>query len=402
MLALGHIWTNKLRTVLTMAGIIIAVASVISVIGGLTGLQGFVVSEFEAFGTNRVDIWPRRPDSGPLLRVPWYMLRFVPKQFEGLLEYCPSVAVFSSLTDTEAPLKHGTRSIEKAYIVGVEPSWYKIENRSVIEGRFFSLLDQQLGKKVCCITPEVRDKLLLDRDCVGQQILVGNYTFTIVGLIQPRPDLKLFNDGRPHMPEVIVPFKSVYAGTGSWMQGGASLRSSEVADEAQAEMKFFLRRTRGIKPGEPDTFRIWNSQRELASFKETALVMTAVAGCIVGVSLLVGGIGVMNIMLVCVSERTREIGLRKAVGARPSAILFQFLVEAVTLCLFGGAIGVALGYLLTTVIAGAAGSAFGKAHVPSWAVLISFGFATAVGLFFGMFPAIKAARLDPIEALRHE
>ncbi len=140
----------------------------------------------------------------------------------------------------------------------------------------------------------------------------------------------------------------------------------------------------------------------LQEFNKIAVGVTAVAGGIVGISLLVGGVGIMNIMLVSVSERTREIGLRKAVGARPSAILLQFLVEAVVLCLFGGMIGLGIGQGLTSLIAKIPGASLDMAYIPLWAIGLSFGFAGSVGVFFGMFPAIKAARLDPIEALRHE
>ena len=167
-------------------------------------------------------------------------------------------------------------------------------------------------------------------------------------------------------------------------------------------MKFFLRQTRRLKPGDPDTFRMEVIEEYLKQFNIMAATITAIAGGVVGISLLVGGVGIMNIMLVSVSERTREIGLRKAVGARSSAILFQFLVEAVVLCLFGGLIGALGGQTLTFLITKIPNASLGKAHIPLWALGMSFGFAAAVGIFFGMFPAIKAARLDPIEALRHE
>jgi len=188
----------------------------------------------------------------------------------------------------------------------------------------------------------------------------------------------------------------------AWMGIMAVAKSPGVAEEAKAEISFFLRRTRSVRPGDPDTFGVETVQRILEQFNKIALAITAVAGGVVGISLLVGGIGIMNIMLVSVSERTREIGLRKAVGAGPWAILLQFLVEAITLCLIGGLLGVIVGQSLTTAIAAIPHAQLEKAYIPAWAVGLSFGFATVVGLFFGMFPAVKAARLDPIEALRHE
>jgi putative ABC transport system permease protein len=182
----------------------------------------------------------------------------------------------------------------------------------------------------------------------------------------------------------------------------AASKSPEVSDEAKAELTFFLRQKRNIIPGEPDTFRVLTVESEVRKFNEIATRFTLVAGGIVCISLLVGGIGIMNIMLVSVSERTREIGLRKAVGAKSSAILTQFLVEAVVLCCVGGLVGLGLGQLLTFAIAKIPNVNLDKAYIPGWAILMSLGFSAMVGVFFGMFPAVKAARLDPIEALRHE
>ena len=182
----------------------------------------------------------------------------------------------------------------------------------------------------------------------------------------------------------------------------AAAKSAAVAEEAQAELRFFLRRRRNLGAGEPDTFRLEVMERHLQEIKRVAMVMTAVAGGIVGISLLVGGIGIMNIMLVSVSERTREIGLRKAVGARPSAILLQFLVEAIVLCLLGGLIGLIVAQLLISGITKIPNAELELSYIPAWAIGLAFGFSALVGVFFGMFPALKAARLDPIEALRHE
>ena len=182
----------------------------------------------------------------------------------------------------------------------------------------------------------------------------------------------------------------------------AAGKSTEVVEEAQAEIRFFLRQTRNLRPTEPDTFQVESVKRYLETFNKIALVVTLVAGGIVGISLLVGGVGVMNIMLVSVSERTREIGLRKAVGAKKSAILTQFLVESLVLCSIGGVIGIGFGQLLTMAIANIPKVELDMAYIPAWAVVLSFGFTGSIGIFFGMFPAIKAARLDPIEALRHE
>jgi putative ABC transport system permease protein len=206
--------------------------------------------------------------------------------------------------------------------------------------------------------------------------------------------------------EIFVPFKTLKKLGDPWMMAMASGKSAETLDDALAELKFFLRRTRNIRPGQLDTFEVQSLQSALKIFNEIAKIVTMVAGGIVGISLLVGVVGIMNIMLVSVSERTREIGLRKAVGAKRSAILTQFMIESVTLCFFGGLIGLGIGQLLTWTVSSVVTKflklEMGMTYVPGWAVFLSFTFAAIVGIVFGMVPAIKAARLDPIEALRHE
>jgi putative ABC transport system permease protein len=188
----------------------------------------------------------------------------------------------------------------------------------------------------------------------------------------------------------------------NWIDCIAQLRDPKLADEGREEVRFILRKARGLGPEEEDTFRIEVLQSIINQFNSLAAGITAIAGGVVSVALLVGGIGIMNIMLVSVSERTREIGLRKAVGARPAIILNQFLVEAVVLCLIGGLIGVVLGQAAIMGLKLASPDSMSRAEVPAWAILVAVLFSGATGVLFGMFPAIKAARLDPIEALRHE
>jgi putative ABC transport system permease protein len=186
------------------------------------------------------------------------------------------------------------------------------------------------------------------------------------------------------------------------MQFVALAKSPEVAEEAKAEIEYVMRRQRGLTRTDPDTFRVAAIDQYINQFKSLAAGVTAIAGGIVGISLLVGGIGIMNIMLVSVSERTREIGLRKAVGATSTAILLQFLLEAVTLTVLGGMIGLVVGKALALGLTFIPGANLEQADVPIWAVAVSLVFCAGVGVAFGMFPAIKASRLDPIEALRHE
>jgi putative ABC transport system permease protein len=374
---------------------------VTAVIAALTGLRTKVLSEFETLGTNKIYVFPWRPDYGPKRMAPWWTIRLKPYEFDDLLTHCPSVANFTRVIELGEDVSYGEQSVQDVQVTGIEPAWHKIENRAVTEGRPFSLIDNSQARTTCLLTPALRDRLRLDRDCVGQSIMLGNARFQVVGILEPRAQMALFGEGGQGM-EMFIPFNTAWR---KWRYGVYCIAVSKTtndSDSARAELAAFLRRSRRLKPDEPNTFRLEVIEQYIKQFNRVAMMITMVAAGVVGISLLVGGVGIMNIMLVSVSERTREIGLRKAVGARPSAILLQFLVEAVMICLFGGLIGVLCGHGLTRMMASIPGAQLDRAYVPAWAVMISFGFAASVGLIFGMFPAIKAARLDPIEALRHE
>lgn len=401
-LAIGQVWANKTRSILTTIGIVIGVASVTAVIAALTGLKAKILRQVETFGTNTIFVSPRRPDTGPLMHSSWWTIRFLPEQMDGLLEHCPSVARFSRIGSVgRETVRYRDKSVDNVQIQGIEPAYHEIESRPVVLGRRFSVIDDMQVRQVCLIDPKLRDQLRLNKDCIGETIRIGHQAFAVVGVIERRPEFG-FGESSEESYEIFIPFKTLYKlGTpGMWVF--AASKSAETTEDAEAEIRFFLRRTRHIRPGEPDTFRVESLKSALETFNKIAMIVTLVAGGIVGISLLVGGVGIMNIMLVSVSERTREIGLRKAVGARRAAILTQFLIESMVLCFIGGLVGIGFGQLLTMAIANIPHVNMDMAHIPMWAIGISFGFAGAVGIFFGMVPAIKAARLDPIEALRHE
>jgi putative ABC transport system permease protein len=387
---------------LTTIGIVIGVASVTAVIAALTGLKAKILTQVETFGTNTIFIYSSRPDTGSSRNASWSSIRFLPEHLDGLLENCPSVERLSRMASVgRHTVRAGEKSVENVNVTGIEHSYHEIEHRPIIMGRTFSVIDDEQVRQVCLIDPKLRDKIRLDRDCIGQVIRIGHQAFSIVGVIERRPEMR-FGEGGEEYYEVFIPFKTAFKLQDPWIGAFAASKDASVLEEAQAEIKFFLRRTRNIKVGEPDTFRVESLKSALQTFNTIALVVTMVAGGIVGISLLVGGVGIMNIMLASVSERTREIGLRKAVGAKKSAILTQFLIESVVLCFIGGLVGIGFGQLLTMAIANLPKVQLDMAYIPLWAIAISFGFAGSVGIFFGMFPAIKAARLDPIEALRHE
>ena len=400
-LALGQIWSNKVRSLLTTMGIIIGVASVTAVIAALTGLRANILADFEVIGNNKIAIFANRPDTGRHRQASWRVIQLRPSDFTGMLEHCPSVESFTRITGDSTDVTFGEHSIEGARITGIEPAWHQVDGRTVTMGRPFNLVDEAEARPVCLISPDTRDKLRLDRDCTGQSIYINRTRFLIVGLVEPPAEFNMIPSGGPEH-EIFIPFSTAWKRGGHWMFVLANAVTPEASEDARAEIRFFLRSRRELRPEDPDTFGINLVEAFVQVFNKVALGITMVAGGIVGVSLLVGGVGIMNIMLVSVSERTREIGLRKAVGAPPSAILMQFLVEAVTLCSVGGLAGIAGGQVLTIIMGVIPGAQLDRAYIPMWAIIVSIGFSAMVGVFFGMFPAVKAARLDPIEALRHE
>ncbi|MFO0828073.1 MAG: ABC transporter permease [Phycisphaerales bacterium] len=401
-LALAQIWANKTRSTLTTLGIIVGVASVTAVIATLIGLKTKVLSEFESFGASKVFVFPSRPDNAPRNMYPWEKIRLKPEEVRAIAEGAPSIKAVTPISEMGMTVESDRETLEGLSVVGIWPDWHACERRGVLSGRPFTRIDEEQARQVCLVNESAIKELKLPTEPTGEHILLGGRRFLIVGVVET---LQGGIFGRSaNQSEVFVPFSVVekLQERNFFMRVSALLKSPELADEAKSEIRFVLRRERGLSVNEPDTFQVEAIDQYITQFKALAASVTAIAGGIVGISLLVGGIGIMNIMLVSVSERTREIGLRKAVGATPSAILMQFLLEAVTLCLAGGVVGVAIGQTLAFGLTKIPNAGLDKAEVPLWAVLMSFGFCAFVGVVFGMFPAVKAARLDPIEALRHE
>ena len=402
MLALRQIWANKLRSILTALGIIVGVASTTAVIAALTGLKTKVLSEFETFGAARLYVWPSRPEGVPKNLFPWEKIRLKSEEAIALRDQCTSLKGLTPISETSLSVQSDAETLDGVSVTGIWPAWHATENRQVIMGRPFSDLDIVNERQVCLINDlSVRD-LQLPRDPVGQHLLIGGRRFLVVGVVETITErMTGFNT---ISAEVFIPFPLMakFQDRDFFMRFVALAKSPDEAQDASAEMTRVLRKVRGLGTGDPDTFRVQAIDQFIDQFKSIASGITAVAGGIVGISLLVGGIGIMNIMLVSVSERTREIGLRKAVGATPTAILLQFLLEAVTLCLVGGLVGVVIGQAFALAVSSIPGARMENASVPAWAVALAFVFSAGVGVVFGMFPAIKASRLDPIEALRHE
>ena len=401
-LALSQIRANLGRSLLTALGIIVGVASVTAVIAALAGLKEKVLGEFETFGANRLLIFPDRPDDAPRNLYPWKDVRLKVEEVEAIELNCPSIRVVTPITTLGTTVQYGERLLEGITVTGIRPAWHETENRSVLEGRPFNSIDEDGARQVCLVNEDGIEELGLPAKPVGTSVLIGGRRYLIVGVVETIQST-MFGINTS-AAELFIPFAQAarLQDQDFFFRITAMIESPDLAAEAESEVRFVLRKMRGLGPDDPDTFNVAAIDQFIEQFKTLAAGITAIAGGIVGVSLLVGGIGIMNIMLVSVSERTREIGLRKAVGATPAEILLQFLLEAVTLCLAGGAVGVVIGELLAFGLTLIPDAGLDEAHVPIWAIVVSFSFSAAVGLIFGMFPAIKASRLDPIEALRHE
>jgi putative ABC transport system permease protein len=402
-LALAQIWANKVRSALTTLGIIVGVASVTAVIAALVGLRTKILNEFESFGASRVLIFPDRPEDAPRNLYPWDEIRLKPAEVEAIAARCDTVKAITPITEVGLTVESEREKLEGISVTGIWPDWHTIENRAVTIGRPFNRVDEDNQRQVCLVNDNAIRELKLPTDPTGEHVLLGGRRFLIVGVIETLQRTMFGMSG--NSAEIFIPFSvatKLQPDDFFFMRINAVVKSPELADEAKSQIRRVLRMERGLVGTDPDTFAVAAIDQFIEQFKALASGITAVAGGIVGISLLVGGIGIMNIMLVSVSERTREIGLRKAVGATPSAILMQFLLEAITLSLAGGFVGVAIGQIFAFGLTRIPNSNLEHAQVPIWAVAMSFGFCAIVGVAFGMFPAIKAARLDPIEALRHE
>ncbi|MEL6497094.1 MAG: ABC transporter permease [Planctomycetota bacterium] len=401
-LALVHVLANKFRTFLTTLGIIIAVASITIVVAGLQGMKSFVLAEFETVGVKRIFVDGTRP---PSMRgkLSWRDVQLSRAEVDAIRDRVSTLEHFVPMFLGGYAVQFEEQSLDGASVTGIEPEWHDVENREIITGRRFAPIDLRESRNVCVINEAAISELNLPRDPSGTFILLSGRRFLIVGVVETLDQNAMFGGGDSRT-EIYIPFTTAAAlnpdGWISYAQG--QLTRAEVADEAIAQIGAILRQMRGLDPSEPDTFEVEVVQQFIDQFNQIARVITLIAGGIVAISLLVGGIGIMNIMLVSVSERTREIGLRKAMGAHPMIILTQFLIEAVVLCLAGAMVGLSIGQMSVLGITAIPNFPLDSLSVPMWAVLLSVGFSTLIGVLFGIFPAIKAARLDPIQALHHE
>lgn len=389
-LSLIAIRANTLRSILTALGVIIGVAAIILLISIGSGLQQYVSAQFENLGTNTLFILPGKVDvgggGGPPQGVNKLTFQLVQSLERSKGQFITDISPYIELSVTAS---YRNKSIV-TLLEGTEASYFDLFNFTPDKGRLFTDLDNRRARKVAVIGSSVAKDLYPGQNPIGKKISLSKKSFTVIGVLSSQGNV----GGQNIDNQVAVPLSSArnLVETDTVNSILVKTISPETLPLAEKHIERILMRSLS-----EDDFTILSQEQLLSSITQILSVLTLMLGGIAGISLIVGGVGISNIMLVSVTERTREIGLRKAVGARPRDILLQFLFEAVILSALGGMIGVLIGYLGSLAI-----SSFLKTAVPIWAVLLGVGFSSVVGVVFGVAPAIRASRLQPIEALRHE
>ncbi len=396
--AFKSIVKNKMRTLLTMLGIIIGVAAVIVMVAIGKGAEKRIQDQIASMGTNLLTIFPGSMQSRGVRMGPDSGVQLTLDDVERLKRDATLVQAVSPMVRSGAQLIGGSGNWNTS-VWGVSEQYLEIRDWTLSSGEFFSSADVRAQNKFCVVGQTIVKNLFAGDDPVGQQLRVRNVPFRIIGVLKERGQSSF---GMDQDDLIIAPYSTVMTRLSGHTHVNQILVravSLEQMDPAQAEVTTIMREAHRIPEGGDDDFTVRNQTDIASTAQETSSVLTMLLASIASISLLVGGIGIMNIMLVSVTERTHEIGIRMAIGARGHDILVQFLIEAVVLSLSGGLIGVLIGFLATWIVNMATDW---MTVISPTNVLLSFGFAGAVGIFFGYYPARKAAALNPIEALRYE
>ncbi|HKR63787.1 MAG TPA: ABC transporter permease [Thermoanaerobaculia bacterium] len=397
-IALRAIYANKMRSILTVLGVMIGVAAVIAVVSIVQGMQYKIAGDLNEIGAGFIEVFPqgdrRKPFDVPELTVDDAMA--VRRQTSSIRDFTPMFI-------TTAETKYGDAR-HQAQLYAVNRSYQDIVNHWVERGRFFTFVDEEQKKRVVVIGQEVQSELGLGDDALGKLIQIGANTYTVIGILEKKGG----SFGNNQDDVVLIPFSTATIIYGSQnmralvlafqMQDGADL------DLAKEQVRDVLRTRHHLAKEDKDDFQVLAQEELLKTISKVLNYVTVILGGVVAVALLVGGIGIMNIMLVSVTERTREIGIRKSIGARRHDVLVQFLIEAIVLSGIGGLVGIAGGFLMASAARAviARWVEFPAVHTPLWAIFGAFGFCALLGIIFGIYPAARASKLDPIEALRYE
>jgi putative ABC transport system permease protein len=395
-LALRTIRRNVLRSILTLLGIVIGVAAVIGLVTIGEGAKIKMSSELSKLGSNMLIARPGAPTPGPPTGSD--ARSFSERDVDALRNGLSSVRSMAASSTKQSKVVYGTAS-QDTTVTGSEPSYFETQDWGFTAGNTFSDSDARSGTAVCVIGSTLVRELFQGENPLGRPIRVANMPCEVIGTLVSKGQSAFGSDQDNIIVMPLRTFQRRIAGSTRIATIAVSAVSQDALPAVQAAMTEILRETRRVNPGEEDDFTVRDMTQIANAMSSTTSIMTGLLGAVAAVSLLVGGIGIMNIMLVSVAERTREIGIRLAIGARANQVLLQFLVEAIVLCLIGGLIGVLLGLGLAGGGALALGVPF--SFNPTMAI-VAVVFSAVIGVVFGFFPARSAARLDPIDALRHE
>lgn len=388
---------NKMRSFLTMLGVIIGVGAVITMISIGRGAKADISSRIQSLGANVLAVRPGSQQFGMVRFGRGSVQTLKLEDAEILSEKSEHITHVSPEVTTRMQVKYGNKN-NNIEIIGVTPDFQIVQNSYVVKGSFITESDVLYKSKVCVIGKTVVNDLFGAEDPIGKEVRMDNIGFRVLGVMQEKGSMGPWDmDNRIYVP-LSTAMKRLM-GTDYLREINVKIKSEKEMEAAQADIEKILRRQHKLPTNKESDFNVADQKEFLKTLEETGKSFTYLLAGIAAVSLVVGGIGIMNIMLVSVTERTREIGTRKAVGAKRRDILIQFLVESLVLSMLGGGIGIAAGIGGAKLIAKLAGW---KTVVSPDAILLAFFFAAFVGIFFGIYPARKAARLNPIEALRYE
>lgn len=390
---------NKLRVLLTMLGIIIGVASVIAMLAIGQGSKENIQASVASLGTNSVMIYPGSSTQGGVRMGAGSYSTLTVKDADAIAAKCEYVTNVSPVVQRSSQVIAGNRNWH-TMVVGGRDKYFAIRNLTVTRGNIFTANDERTAAKVCIIGLTVSDNLFgAGADPIGKFIRINSIPFMIIGLLDKKGQNTF---GQDQDDIIIAPFSTVQKRMLTSMYVNsilASASSENDVENAKAQISTIIRIQHKLTPADEDDFTV-RSQADIANiFGSISKIMTLLLASIAGISLIVGGIGIMNIMLVSVTERTREIGIRMAVGAKGRDVLVQFMIESIFISFLGGLIGIALG-ILASILVGKLGG--WPIVITANSILLSFAFSTIVGIFFGWYPARKAASLNPIDALRYE
>jgi putative ABC transport system permease protein len=398
--ALGSIRAHAFRSFLTTLGIVIGVASVIAMVSIIQGLSFTITQQFEGLGSNSVTVQSytslENALQGRRARLTQQDLDLIRFRVEGIASITP---IMYSPTG-QAQVRYGSQTTT-SQVFGTTYSYQDVGQYFSQYGRFLSDSDNSTRRRVAVIGEQVREDLTLPENPVGEFVQINGEWLRIIGLLEAKGEIL----GQSQDNRVMIPYSTMVSLQGNQRQPDIAIQltlaSLDDLENISQTIARLLRNAHNLGRDDEDDFRIQTAQQLQETFSSILTNVTIVMAGIVGISLLVGGIGIMNIMLVSVTERTREIGICKAIGAKRHHILLQFLLEALVLCLLGGLVGLAIGYGLGALAASFI-PGFPAAHTPWWAVVLALGFSAGVGVLFGILPAAKAANLDPISSLRYE